>query len=372
MRFENILMRTSDKSAIVFRARFIVALLPLAACHAVSPTTRVEASGDDSITATGLHLHRSADSVRLITSDISHFWRAYDDAMNRDSATRVRIFRDEYFAPASVGLRDFVRLRFVSNRKDASDSVLAEAAAIQFAGVTAAWPRYYAGVRATSLAVDTSAAITTTVRSGLRRLSKLYPAARFPDIYFLVGRASTGGTTSSRGLLLGVEMFSRTASTPVDELPPQLRLGATIFRSGQLGPSAVHEAVHFLQPIVQSDGQPTLLQAALAEGGANFLSELATYPWVHELEYERYGDAHEDMLWRSFRQDMNGTDMHRWLWNYSDADNQGMPDLGYWAGYKIAAAYYARVADKSAAVRDLVLINDADRIWRQSGYDHTP
>src|SRR5258705_8626290 len=40
--------------------------------------------------------------------------------------------------------------------------------------------------------------------------------------------------------------------------------------------------------------------------------------------------------------------------------NHGAIDIGYWVGYRIAGAYYARVTDKRAAVRDLLELRDAD------------
>jgi hypothetical protein len=322
-----------------------------------------------------MHLHRSADSVRLVTSDISRFWRAYDDAVGKDSATRVRSFRDEYFARASFGLRDFVRFKLVRRRGDStssSESELADAAAVQLAMATKAWPRYYNSIRETTLAVDTSAVVSTTVRDGLRRLTLLYPPARYPDVYFVIGRVATGGTASPHGLLMGTEIFSRAPTTPVDELPAAERLAATIAPSGVLGLLVIHEAVHFLQPDGENPDQPTVLKVSLIEGGANFLAELATRPFVSGLGYQRYGDAHEAQLWTQFRQDMHGADLHRWISNYMESDNLGIPDLGYWAGYKIAAAYYARASDKKAAVRDLILLRDPERIWRESGYDQRP
>jgi len=345
------------------------------ACHAAPPVSSASATAGDSVTQGGLRLHRSADAIRIVTSDISRFWLAVDHAANKDSATRVRLFRDEYFGRATIGLRDFVRLKLVRGHSDttlAAYGALADTASVQLAAATARWPRYYAGIRSASLAADTSAELVTTVRNGLRRLTVLYPPARFPDVYFVVGRAATGGTSSANGLLMGVEIFSRGPATPVDELPPGERLAATIAASGVLGPLVVHEAVHFLQPTDPEQRGLTLLKRVLLEGGANFLAELATHPFVDRLEYQRYGDAHADALWKAFREDMNGIDSHRWISNYTVADNLGMPDLGYWVGYKISAGYYARAADKRAAVRDLIQAREPERIWRASGYDGAP
>ena len=43
-------------------------------------------------------------------------------------------------------------------------------------------------------------------------------------------------------------------------------------------------------------------------------------------------------------------------------------DLGYFIGYRIAEAYYAKQADKVAALRDIIEIRNADDFLTRSGY----
>src|SRR2546426_5499688 len=74
-------------------------------------------------------------------------------------------------------------------------------AAEQLLHALAQYPRYYAAVRPTTLGVDTNSRITQGVRRGLTRLAALYPEARFPNVYFLIGTLSTGGTTAQSGML---------------------------------------------------------------------------------------------------------------------------------------------------------------------------
>jgi hypothetical protein len=42
----------------------------------------------------------------------------------------------------------------------------------------------------------------------------LYPEADLPDVYFMIGRRSSGGTASPGRILIGTEMYGRTAETP--------------------------------------------------------------------------------------------------------------------------------------------------------------
>jgi hypothetical protein len=172
------------------------------------------------------------DAARLVTSDLPNFWRAVDAAAGRDSAGRVRAFEEMYLRPGSPGLRAWVRVRLTDRggtvipalerrgwdvarrtRVLALPDTAAErrayeaernaldqhSAAEQLAAFTARAPRYFAEVRARTLALDTSAAITGAIRARFRRLEALYPAAVFPDVYFLFGRGNSGGTPAGRG-----------------------------------------------------------------------------------------------------------------------------------------------------------------------------
>jgi hypothetical protein len=344
--------------------------------------------------------HDATDSVRLVTSDIPNFWRAYDRAIGKDSAERVRMFQEMYLRPGSPGLRDWVRVRLMewtvvrsrlveagwsAERLDAwrrlgrgtpeRDSLeraiapLAEhSAAEELVRTLAAYPRYYGTVRATTLAVDTATAVTGDIRRGLRHLANLYPEARFPNVYFLIGKLTTGGTVGPNGLLIGTEQLSASRDTPRDELPQWAQVATRSNSFAQLAGLVVHEAVHSLQP---GGSNRTLLGQALAEGIPDFLSELAVGPWHHGSERQRYGRAHEREVWLDFKDEMTSDSTIRtWMYNgmVPAPKNHGATDIGYWVGYAIAKAYYERAPDKRAAVRELILLPDAERLLRESGY----
>src|SRR5206468_7552596 len=131
------------------------------------------------------------DSVALVTRDIPNFWRAYDLAAAKDGAERTRIFRTVYLQPGSHGLRDWMRVRLMNRdtvrarmiasgwttaRLDSLSRDSLERASAPFAEQSAAeellhalraYPRYYAAVRARTLAVDTNSAIRQGIRQGL-------------------------------------------------------------------------------------------------------------------------------------------------------------------------------------------------------------
>lgn len=288
--------------------------------------------------------NRDPDAARLVTSDIPLFWRVFDRATPENAA---ELFQHEYLEAGSPGLRDFTPGRIVDGRGLAA-AVLARR-------------RFYAAIRAGTLALDTARAVKDSVRAGFRRLKALYRDAAFPDVYFLIGRLSSGGTTSSRGLLIGVEINARDDSTPVDELNDWER--AVTGRIADLPHIVAHELVHFQQGQGRS---LTLLAAALREGGADFVAELVSGAHTNRIQ-RVYGDAHERELWEEFSGAMTGTDLSRWFFQ-GDRAGDRPADLGYYVGYRICESFYRRAADQAEALRRIIRVADAEALLRESGY----
>lgn len=289
--------------------------------------------------------NQDPDAARLVTSDISVFWRVFDKAPLKDAA---ELFQREYIDPGTAGLHDFLRSRIQNGR--------------YLAGTIAARPRYYAAIRGNTLAVDQTPAIKEAIRASFRRLKEIYPDAVFPDVYFVIGRMNSAGTVSSSGLLIGVEMNARSESTPVDELTDWER--AVIGQIANLPNIVAHELIHIQQP--HGGAKTTLLQQALSEGGADFMGEMISGGIINRVQ-RSYGDAHEQALWTEFRKEMLGADWSRWMFQ-GDRAKDRPADLGYYIGYRICEAFYRRAADKREAVRRILQITDPEGFLKESGY----
>ena len=343
------------------------------------------------------------EAARLVTSDITNFWRAYDRAQlaSTDEA-RVDAYYDLYVRPGSPGLHDFVRTRLSSGyglidllvAKGWSSARLesgapptdAERARLDHdtAGIgerIAAWnvaaavrrrPRFFAAIRANTLAIDTARAIKDSIRAYYRRLAALYPDARFPPAYFLIGQLSSGGTTDTSGQLIGAEMHGADASTPLDELSAWERGG--VERIDALPGLVAHELMHIQQAHAaeRTDGgsnrsaRPTLLATALEEGCATFMAWTVTGQDPARAA-SPYGLAHEHELWVEFQREMNGTGASNWLYN-GDRSKDRPADLGYFVGARICGAYYARAADKRRAIAEIFAMPDPAAFLARSGY----
>jgi hypothetical protein len=293
------------------------------------------------------------DSAALVTSDIARFWRAFDgvpldSASFRNAAPR---FHRIYLDSGSIGVQDFIPHRIVS-----ADTLAAT--------ISARW-RYYAAIRQNTLALDTAATVKAAIRRSFRRLKALCADAVFPDVYFVVGAMNSGGTSSSHGLLIGVEMFARDDATPVDQLTAWER--ANVGHVASIPGIVAHELIHFEQPQVR--GTPTLLEWAIREGGPDFVGELISGIQLNRPAH-LYGDAHERALWREFSQALDSTQLNQWFYQ-GDRSKDRPADLGYYVGYKIAQAYYVRSTDKAAAVCTIMHSTDAHALLAHSGYDGT-
>lgn len=279
--------------------------------------------------------------VRLVTSDIDLFWRAYDLATPEN---RAAVFQREYLDKGSPGLQDFLRLRIKS-----ADGLAKEVAHL---------PKFYRTMRPATLRI---ASQTDTIRRYLQRFQELYPEAIFPDVYFVVGVANSGGTTSDHGLLIGAEMHVRAPETDESELDQWLK--SVLKPVDEVPVIVIHELVHFEQ---KSHSSKVLVDQSLREGAADFVSRVVTGRTINEHVRE-WAEPRRDQLFEQFAHNAHGQDFKGWL--YDGANIKDRPaDLGYWIGAEIASDYYDRAKDKQAALREIIELRDPAKIWRGTRY----
>ncbi|HEV8512644.1 MAG TPA: DUF2268 domain-containing putative Zn-dependent protease [Cyclobacteriaceae bacterium] len=275
---------------------------------------------------------------RIITSDVYNFWNSYDQFW-RDTTSNP--FED-YLVKGSMGLAGFIPGR-IKNAEALKKKVLKE-------------HLYYEKVRPSILHLTK---VKKEVQDVLLSLKRIYPQAILPDVYFVIGRINSGGTSTSIGIIVGLESFSNQtiATSSGRESLPLESLTALI----------AHELIHFLQtPIGENN---TLLKQCIIEGSADFIAELMGYKTVIKLNGEayKYGDLHEQELWKAFYKEKDGTNYSAWLYNFGSS--KSIPnDLGYWIGHKITADYYAKASDKQQAIYEILHINDYDAFLRSSGH----
>lgn len=276
--------------------------------------------------------------VPIVTSDIDNFWLAFEQA----KPTFVKTpFETLYLQVGSKGLQDFIpgRIKSASNlARFVSKNV-----------------KYYSSIKSST---DKIHGMEDKMRDSFAKLKTLYPKAKFPPVYFVIGALNSGGTSSDDGLIIGAEMYGLTPETPTEELSEWLK---TVIKPVSEIPHIVaHELIHFQQ---RYDGS-SLLSACIKEGSADFLAELISGKHINHHVHD-FANPREKELWLEFKERMLKDDYTGWLYSSSE----GRPnDLGYWMGYKITEAYYQNATDKKKAISDIFTIRDFVAFLDKSGY----
>ena len=263
------------------------------------------------------------DSARLVMSDIALFWAAVDAAPADSLGTYLQ---RRYLERGSIGVRDFIPGRIMS--------------AEDLAAYVVAHRSQYDSVRAANLDVTRA---DSAIRAAFWRLKRMYPEAVFPDVYFVIGRFNSGGTSSRHGLLIGAEKYRDASSLP-----------------GIVS----HELIHYQQHCEA----PTLLEHSFLEGTADFVGELISGGQINNAAHQ-YGMAHEHDLWKEFKPRFADSTFAPWMYGRPP---DGRPnDLGYFIGYRIAQAYYNRGADKTRALGEIITAcgSRVNELLAKSGYD---
>lgn len=273
----------------------------------------------------------------IYLSDTATFWSAFDKwkASGAKPGDLAGILQTDYLDKGSDGLRDFIPNRI--------ESAAALAARILDD------PAYYERGRPYA---DRIRSIEPEVRRIYREFQSSYSEAQFPALYFVVGRRNSGGMSSPRALIIGTEMFG-------DE-NARLRFDVML-------PMVAHELMHYQQKTNQEKGG-TFLGTCIREGAADFLAERLAGKHINEAN-KSYGDAHERELWEKFRDDLKQKEVNRkWLYNGRDPQRVGPPDLGYYMGYKIVQSFYQAAPDPAAALRQIIELEDPEKILQLSRY----
>ncbi|UJH90897.1 hypothetical protein LZ575_19695 [Antarcticibacterium sp. 1MA-6-2] len=118
----------------------------------------------------GSRTEENPANAKLITSDIDHFYEAFDLAI-QDTSKAGQIFKKFYFERGSKGLNDFFKTK-IQSVEEFSEFVLA-------------FKDYYQSIRND---VSNLKDLENEINLGFQKFEDLYPPAKFPDVYFLIGK----------------------------------------------------------------------------------------------------------------------------------------------------------------------------------------
>lgn len=293
-------------------------------------------------------LETDPEKAVVITEDLPRFFAALDQGT--DAATLQRLYLD----PGTPQLKAFVQRRIGSAEK-LSQTVTRNRA-------------YYASIRANVLGVATPEFVAS-VRAAFVKARALEPKAAFPPTALLIGRMSSGGTTSSDAILVGTELFTAAPDSPRDTFD-DFEKAATKSATPLLVPLIAHEHAHVLQQLTGFPTATTLLEQCVMEGMADFIGEKVS-GGVVGTELYAWAKAHEAQLWAEFQAEQDGTDISRWLYNQGKDPNRP-GDLGYFIGSRIAEAYAKKVGDDAKAAQQMLRVKNLKQFVIDSGYAGAP
>ncbi|MDR5589057.1 DUF2268 domain-containing putative Zn-dependent protease [Christiangramia sp. SM2212] len=273
----------------------------------------------------------------IITSDIENFYQAFDLA-TKDSANAESLFNKYYFKKGSPGLNDFYKTKIQSKEK--------------FTEFVLAFEDYYQSIKKD---ISNLNDLGNQIDSNFQEFENLYPQARFPDVYFLVGKFQSNGTISNEGLLIGTEMLAKTPDSDTVNWNEDI-LRITLERK-HIPITVSHEIIHFNQDKMK-DGN-TLLWKSIREGSAEFIAELIG--GETDADYSKF-KGREMEIWNDFKKEKNKS-----IWRSWQQESEERPrNAGYWMGYIICKAYYEQIQDPEKTVQDILSIEDYSEFLRKS------
>ncbi len=294
----------------------------------------------------GKVLNDDPAKAKFITDDIKRFWKAYDKAY-KDTAHFREIFKKEYFDKASDGMNDYMGAKvrsidfFISHIR--------------------ACPAFYRSIRSNTLQMKL---YKKEFYAGFKKMKEVYPSAKFPDVYFVIGALTSGGTVSNNGLLIGMNQNVKTDDVYIEELSPAQKTRINLIET--LPSIIAHELIHFQQKEMAVD--TITLGYVIIEGMADFLGELISGK-VPSPDLYKWAKGKEKVIWNRFKADMYFDRYNNWIANSDKVAADELPDQGYWIGYQICKAYYERAANKMDAIAEMLHIKDYRKFLEQSGWE---
>ncbi|MFK8061445.1 MAG: DUF2268 domain-containing putative Zn-dependent protease [Polaribacter sp.] len=291
-------------------------------------------------------LNSNPKKAKIVTNDIIHFWEAYDLAQ-KDSANAKSIYKKYYFDKSSAGMQDYMGAKVSSIN--------------YFVKHIKSHPKLYKTIRENTLKANE---YKKDIQKSFKNFKKIYPKAKFPDVYFVMGAFTSGGTVSPAGLLIGINQMSDGENVNTQELDFGDKL--LMNKSKYLPNVIAHELIHFQQDGMKKD--TITLGYVIKEGMADFLCELISGETANRKIFN-WAKGKEKQIWKDFKKDMYYDRYFNWIANYNTASEDSYPDLGYWIGYEICKSYYENKKDKKQAITEMLNIKDYKKFLKESKWE---
>ena len=140
----------------------------------------------------------------VFTTDIDHFWEAYDSIQTTsDSMRQFRFMQTLYVDRGTEGLKAFMQARDYSTES--------------WLTLVRQSPRFWQSARPATLSIKDK---TDKLEKSIQRFKQLYPNLSEAKMYFTIGGLSSGGTTMNDMILIGSEIATGSITSDLSDLPP--------------------------------------------------------------------------------------------------------------------------------------------------------
>ncbi|THD68783.1 hypothetical protein E7Z59_00185 [Robertkochia marina] len=275
------------------------------------------------------------EQAELYYSDIEHFVEAYQELENNSDT--LAVLQTFYFDRATPGLKEFI------NRHQLTPQMLKEALT-KYPDRYGLIPSMLSNIRETE----------ARYKELMKTYSTILPNAMYAPTWLLVDANRGIGQASMVGQLITVERVA-------DNMEKLKKL-------------TTHELTHFQQAMAMGgqkyvslySSSENMLGICLREGGAEFITWLVNDD-ITRTKSLTYIEENEEALKVRFKEDLQSQNKKYWLWDSLDQkDNPGL--LGYAIGYKICKAYYDKADDKTQALNDILMMENAEEFLIKSTY----
>lgn len=268
--------------------------------------------------------------------DVARFYEVYDSAHGHPTAEELQ---RNYLDSGSPGLHHLAETRNVTGAT--------------IANALAAHPQIFADAKRCMVVLP---AVRQRVQAALRTLGRLYAKAAFPPVTIAISRGKPAGFADASGVIIGLE-----ATCAVEYFNPNIE--------DRFVHEIAHEYTHVQQalqsPALYNEPKPTVLDASLIEGAAEFIAAQITGEVTFHSPFAPAVKARDKEVETQFVADEDKTDLSRWIDNGTLTEPG---DLGYWVGYRIVKSYYAHAADKRKALGDILEMRDPKAFLAESGW----
>lgn len=294
---------------------------------------------------------RKQFNQEIITSDLDHFWQAYDKITStQDSTLQYEYLQKLYFEKASLGLKKIIKEKRYTPQ--------------QFINVINSYPEFWKSIKSNTLNVDK---LHKEIEVNILKLKTHYPELKHSCIYFAIGTFWSNGATLDSTVLIGSEMALADHNTLYKELPDHLQ---EFYNKNipvtDIGLLCTHEYIHTQQNELVNN----LLNYCLYEGVAEFVSTKVTGIPSYTPAIQ-FGKQHEQKVKQKFEYDLFIQDTtHNWLWGINKNELK-QNDLGYYIGYEICERYYNMMPDKKKAIKTMIELDYTNQKEIESFIDTT-